>query len=204
MAANCATHPDREAKSVCSGCAGSFCDACVVRFEKLLFCESCKARYLAGVDEGPREIATRNRGARAPRREARTAPSGRPLDWMLGAAALVFSAIFVVIIIAALANPVRALLEDREASQAFDQLVEVGAAVERYRADKGAYPDTLEALVPTYLREVPEDPYSGKPLRYSTAPAHRLWSIGPDEKDDGGEIDDSDDLVYSVEPIAGS
>lgn len=200
--ATCRTHPDREAPSVCSGCAGSFCEACVVRFEKLLFCEACKARYLAGVDEGPRAPRT-GPGARA-RKEPRAAPSGRPLDWLLGAAALVFSAVFVVIIIAALAKPVRAILEDRQMSQAFDQLVQVGAAIERYRADKGSYPDTLQALVPTYLAKLPEDPYSGEPPRYEKAPTHRLWSVGPDQQDGGGIVEESDDLVYAVEPIAGS
>lgn len=203
--ATCQTHPGRDATNVCSGCAGSFCEACLVRFEKLAFCEACKARYLAGVDEGPRARPS-TPGGRSSRREPRraTAP-GRKLDWFLGAAALVFSAIFAVIIIAALAKPVRALLEDREMSRAFDQLVQVGAAIERYRAAEGAYPETLDALVPTYLSETPTDAFTGEPLRYTTAPSHRVWSVGPDEKDGSGEEDeDSDDLVYAVEPIAGS
>lgn len=201
--AMCGTHPDRDAPNVCGGCSGSFCEACVVRFEKLLFCEACKARYLAGVDEGPRAPRA-GAGARAPRREPRAAPAGRALDWALGSAALVFSAIFAVVIIAALAKPVRAMLDDRRMSQAFDQLVQVGAAVERYRADKGAYPETLEALVPAYLHELPEDPFSGAAPRYATAPSHRIWSVGPDKEDGGGESEESDDLVYAVEPIAGS
>ena len=69
----CRNHDSREAPHVCSGCSGPFCDACVVRFEKLLFCEACKARYLAGVDEGPRS-ADRAAGpptSRAAGRESR-------------------------------------------------------------------------------------------------------------------------------------
>lgn len=202
MTAQCANHPERPSTNACSGCSGSFCDACLVRFEKLQFCESCKARYLAGVDEGPRAPRT---GSRAPRREPRrSAVSGRPLDWVLGAAALAFSAIFAVVIIAALAKPVRALLEDRQMSKAFDQLVQVGAAIERYRADTGKYPAALEELVPKYLSAIPDDPYSGAPPKYATVPSHRLWSVGPDEKDGGGEPEESDDLVYAVEPVAGS
>lgn len=197
--AACRNHENREAPHACSGCSGHFCDACVVRFEKLLFCESCKARYLAGVDEGPRSARAPARGARKQEQRARTTPSGRPLDWALGSAALVFSAIFAVVIIAALAKPVQALLQDRQLTAAFDQLVEVGSALERHRADTGTYPATLDALVPTYLTEIPNDPYSGEPPRYSTAPSHRLWSVGPDEKDDGGE--EPDDLVYAVEPL---
>ena len=113
-----------------------------------------------------------------------------------------FSAIFAVVIIAALATPVQALLDDRELTEAFDGLIEAGSALERYHAETGDYPPTLESLVPTYLTAVPDDPYSGEPLRYTTAPSHRLWSVGPDEKDDGGE--EPDDIVYADEPIARS
>jgi hypothetical protein len=42
----------------------------------------------------------------------------------------------------------------------------VGMALERYRLDNGAWPDTLAALAPKYLKEVPTDPFDGKPLRY--------------------------------------
>lgn len=197
--ASCTNHPDREAPQVCSGCSRSFCDACVVRFEKLLFCEGCKAKYLAGVDEGPRKPAPP--GAPARRERKPPSPGNRTLDWALGAAALVFSAIFAVVIIAALATPVKALLDDRKLSAAFDGLVQVGAAIERYRVATGKYPETLDALVPTYLGEVPLDPYAKTAPRYETAPSHRLWSVGPDGNDDGGE--EPDDLVYAVEPVAG-
>jgi hypothetical protein len=203
--ATCRTHPDREAPHVCGGCAGPFCDACVVRFEKLVFCEPCKARFLAGVDEGPRSprsAPARAKEASVRAQRARTTPPGRPLDWALGSAALVFSGIFGIVIIAALAKPVQALMDDRRLTKAFDQLIEVGSALERYRAETGKYPPTLDALVPTYLTEIPTDPYSGDRPRYSTVPSHRLWSFGPDEKDDGGE--EPDDIVYAVDPIAGS
>jgi hypothetical protein len=123
---------------------------------------------------------------------------------VLGAAALGFAGIFAIVIIAAVADPVSALLEDRQLAKAFDQLVQVGAAIERYRVDKGRYPGALDDLVPSYLKELPRDPYSNskEPPHYETAPSHRLWSVGPNEKDDGG--DERDDLVYAVEPLSGS
>jgi hypothetical protein len=191
--ATCRNHAGREAPSVCSGCGASFCEACVV------LCESCKATYLVGVDERPHARP----GARGPVRRERPAPKpgNRTLDWALGAAALLFSGIFVVVIIAALATPMKALLDDRKLATAFDRLVQIGAAIERYRAATGSYPETLDALVPTYLSEVPQDPYSRKPPRYETAPSHRVWSVGPDAEDDGGE--EPGDLVYAVEPIGG-
>jgi len=38
-------------------------------------------------------------------------------------------------------------------------------AVTKYRADHGAFPDTLEALVPEYIEEIPADPNTGTPYQ---------------------------------------
>jgi hypothetical protein len=57
----------------------------------------------------------------------------------------------------------------------------------------GQLPDSLEALVPDYLPELPVDPYDGKPLRYDK---ERLWSVGSDLKDDGGKT--RDDMVQPL------
>lgn len=57
-------------------------------------------------------------------------------------------------------------------------------ALERYRARQGAYPETLDALVPFYLAEVPSDPYApDRPIGYLVSPARDrfcLSSVGPD------------------------
>jgi hypothetical protein len=45
----------------------------------------------------------------------------------------------------------------------------VGMALERYRLANGGWPETLAALVPKYLKEVPADPFDGKPVRYLRA-----------------------------------
>lgn len=42
------------------------------------------------------------------------------------------------------------------------QLAEMRGAIVRYRADHGRYPESLEALVPTYLRAIPVDPITGR------------------------------------------
>lgn len=199
----CPNHPDRGATQTCSGCGAAFCEGCLVRFEKLQFCAGCKARYLVGVDEGPRPPSRPGAAAaRRPELRATTpAPGGRPLHWVLGAAALLFAGVFLLVIVARLAEPWQALAKDRRLAEAFDRLAQVGAALERYRADKGAYPDTLDALVPAYLTRIPDDPYAGAPPRYASEPSRRLWSVGPDRKDDDGE--ETLDLVYVVEPSAG-
>lgn len=60
-------------------------------------------------------------------------------------------------------------------------------AVERYRLAKSRLPESLEELAPDYIDEVPVDPYSGEPLRYvHDAESFTVYSIGQDEKDDGG------------------
>jgi hypothetical protein len=65
----------------------------------------------------------------------------------------------------------------------------------RYENDKGSYPENLEELITTgYLKELPIDPWSDKPLVYKkTDEGFMLYSIGENFKDDGGEVIRDDD-----------
>jgi general secretion pathway protein G len=57
-------------------------------------------------------------------------------------------------------------------------------ALDKYAADKGRYPDTLEQLVQDrYLRRVPEDPLTGSAQSWVTLPP-------PPEADLGGVVAD--------------
>lgn len=64
----------------------------------------------------------------------------------------------------------------------------VACALERYRLANGQYPESCDALVPAYLEAVPNDLFAGKPLQYrrNQHGDYQIWSIGWDEKDDGG------------------
>jgi hypothetical protein len=63
-------------------------------------------------------------------------------------------------------------------------------ATERYRNHHRKWPDTLAALVPTYLSAVPLDPFDGAPLRYrKTADGVIIYSVSTDGVDNGGNID---------------
>jgi len=63
-----------------------------------------------------------------------------------------------------------------------------GLAVERYRLARGALPETLRDLVPTYIPDVPGDPFDGKPLRYKHLErGYVIYSVGSDGTDDGGK-----------------
>jgi len=66
----------------------------------------------------------------------------------------------------------------------------VALALERYRIANDALPDTLEALVPHFLRAIPNDLLDGKPLRYRRNPdgGYLLYSVGWNQTDDNGEI----------------
>jgi len=63
----------------------------------------------------------------------------------------------------------------------------VGIALELCHSEKGEYPDSLNALAPEFLGEVPPDPYTGKPLRYvKEDKGFVVYSVGPNLSDDGG------------------
>jgi hypothetical protein len=90
------------------------------------------------------------------------------------------------------------------------QLVRTALAVESYRAEHGGErPPNIDALVPTYLKQVPSDPFDGKALRYKLLEkGYVVYSIGPDGKDDGGKKppakrksndQESSDITISVE-----
>lgn len=66
--------------------------------------------------------------------------------------------------------------------------IRMACALERYWRKNGEYPASLDQLVPDFLAELPPDPVTGGPMRYvRTEPgAFKLWSVGWDEKDDGG------------------
>lgn len=75
--------------------------------------------------------------------------------------------------------------------------LDAALAVERYRlAHGGRPPGALADLVPSFLPAIPVDPYSGTPIKYSvTAGRYVVYSVGPDEKDNGGA-----DIVWPKRP----
>jgi len=70
-------------------------------------------------------------------------------------------------------------------SRAREQELMLRLALRAYRLEHGAPPAKLSDLVPTYLRQIPLDPFGkGEKWHYKNGAA---WSIGPNEKDDGGK-----------------
>ncbi|MFA5292047.1 MAG: hypothetical protein WC496_03335 [Phycisphaerae bacterium] len=62
-------------------------------------------------------------------------------------------------------------------------------AVLRFNRDKGRLPNNLDELVQTeYLKKLPVDPYSNKPLIYKVeADDFKIYSVGKNFTDEGGE-----------------
>jgi type II secretory pathway pseudopilin PulG len=74
-------------------------------------------------------------------------------------------------------------------SQAQLRCAVAATALERYRLAHGRWPDSLAALVPEFLREVPTDPYDGAPLRFRRLVDQVIvYSVGADGEDDGGNV----------------
>jgi hypothetical protein len=69
-------------------------------------------------------------------------------------------------------------------------MARVACALERYRLAHNEYPETLEALAPQFIAQIPHDVIGGKPLHYSRKDGGKflLYSIGWNETDDGGQI----------------
>jgi hypothetical protein len=76
----------------------------------------------------------------------------------------------------------------------------IACALERYRLAHNAYPETLDALVPQYLAQVPRDIIGGQPLHYRRTDDGKflLYSIGWNETDDGGNPADDADWVWDA------
>ena len=66
----------------------------------------------------------------------------------------------------------------------------LASALERFRLANGHYPEALTELAPRFVPQLPHDLVTGEPLKYRLTDNGRfiLYSVGWNEKDDGGKI----------------
>lgn len=84
--------------------------------------------------------------------------------------------------------PVRTNLVQSDSKQL---LALTGLSLSAYYRDHAKYPETLEALVPDYLDELPIDPLSGESFLYrKEGEGYSLYGLGPNRVDDGGETNE--------------
>ena len=69
-------------------------------------------------------------------------------------------------------------------------MARVACALERYRLAHSEYPETLDALAPQFIAQIPHDVIGGKPLHCHRTDGGKFlfYSIGWNETDDGGQI----------------
>lgn len=72
--------------------------------------------------------------------------------------------------------------------EAYGATIQTAIAIERYRlGNKGKLPKTLNELTPKYLKTLPADPFTGKPVRFRKLKnEYRVYSVALDGKDNGG------------------
>jgi tetratricopeptide (TPR) repeat protein len=70
-------------------------------------------------------------------------------------------------------------------------LAQVGCALERYRLAHNEYPETLDALAPQFISQIPHDIIGGQPLHYRRTDGGKylLYSVGWNETDDNGVVE---------------
>ncbi|MBW8035904.1 MAG: hypothetical protein FVQ79_09810 [Planctomycetes bacterium] len=82
-------------------------------------------------------------------------------------------------------------------------VAQTAIAVEKYKRTTGNLPKNLIDLTPEYIKEIPTDPFDGKPLRYKkTEKGFIVYSIGQDKTDDGGlkGKKSTGDITFQINP----
>ncbi len=80
----------------------------------------------------------------------------------------------------------------------------IALALGEYQREHGRYPDKLSDLSPGYLKSIPQDGFTNKPLQYQPQKAgYLLYSVGANGKDDQGQRPsaanpNADDLALRV------
>ena len=70
-------------------------------------------------------------------------------------------------------------------------MLRIALAIKMFQRDVGEYPDSLKLLTANkFLKELPMDPFSGKPFIYKVKNGEFvLYSVCDNLKDDGGDIE---------------
>lgn len=89
------------------------------------------------------------------------------------------------ILLPALGRALETKLERRARVEAFT----VGIGAELYKRKTGDWPESVGELVPRYLPEIPEDPFTGGAIGFAIRDGHPVvYAVGPDGDDDGGTL----------------
>ena len=85
--------------------------------------------------------------------------------------------------------------------QAQQHVLIMACALQRYRLDFEKYPPSLTELVPSYLSQIPKDPFSDETAIYTTdGKDYLLYFKGEDKKDDKGDPTQDKDISLATSP----
>jgi hypothetical protein len=103
------------------------------------------------------------------------------------------------------APAISGVLEEHYAVLAEARMTDLYVALRAWQLDHGRLPESVGNLVPDYIAEVPLDPFPKKPFGYEPAGTRpRIWSVGPDRKEDEVEGELADDVVIPLDFAAGA
>jgi hypothetical protein len=90
--------------------------------------------------------------------------------------------------------------------QAICRLLTIELAFRVYHLENDRYPTILDQLVPFYIEHLPTDPFDSEqrpPAFAPTGDGYRLYSVGPDGRDDGGQEAATPQLPFGTGHKAG-
>jgi general secretion pathway protein G len=78
-------------------------------------------------------------------------------------------------------------LSDAQRKTAALDLKAISGAVDYYHVETGQYPDSLQVLVPKYVKEIHKDPWGTDYQYVHTADGYDVYSYGKDKQQGGGD-----------------
>src|SRR5690606_36880393 len=106
------------------------------------------------------------------------------------------------VLIATLCLDIEGALEFEESGAMRRELARLAFPLAAYRADHGAYPASLDLLLPAFVAAIPTDRFHGGHSsvyrRAEDGQGYVLHSVGPDGIESGEAEDTSDGLVIRV------
>jgi len=149
--------------------------------EELSYCRAFHLELATGLDPTRQRVSAARVKADNQAFEQMMYPNGRA-ETTFGL--LLHHRVMAHMLLPALSN---VILKSAAAQTAFNQAA-IACALERYLLANGHFPEALEALAPKFISRLPNDVLTGEPYKYRSTKDGRfvLYSVGWDEKDDGG------------------
>jgi hypothetical protein len=161
--------------------------------EKLIYCEHFQMYLRSGFDPATKRVSPEQLQANAAEAD-RLYPEGRRPDGLRAVFGHGFAAARL------LQRRIDYLIRGFCYAQTLADQAALGCALEQFRLAHGQYPESLEALAPQFIAQLPKDALTGEAYKYRRDEDGQfvLYSVGWNEKDEGGRVvsrkDGSQDL----------